>query len=310
MPKIATIDPVIMATAVSRRAWTSQDLARGPYGYLPVLSAPIIFACLFAVSGVWHFAQNLRYRQWWLVILTLGCLFEAVGHALRVYGHFEPFDVNAYISMQCILVITPALIAAVDFAILGKVAVLFPPKYSLVNARWILPFFVALDVASLGVQGGGSAIAAIAQMDNRDPTSGGNIVVAGLAIQLVGYILFNTLLVVFVQRCSKDPPPEVLWNKKTRTFLAATAVSSALIFARSTFRLIEMSVGWIGVIAKTEWTFYVFDAALVTLAVFIFNVFNPAVYLGQLSETNRGNKDSVALDERTASQDSEASFKA
>lgn len=310
MPKIATIDPVIMATAVSRRAWTSQDLARGPYGYLPVLSAPIIFACLFAVSGVWHFAQNLRYRQWWLVILTLGCLFEAVGHALRVYGHFEPFDVNAYISMQCILVITPALIAAVDFAILGKMAVLFPPKYSLVNARWILPFFVALDVASLGVQGGGSAIAAIAQMDNRDPTSGGNIVVAGLAIQLVGYILFNTLLVVFVRRCSKDPPPEVLWNKKTRTFLAATAVSSALIFARSTFRLIEMSVGWIGVIAKTEWTFYVFDAALVTLAVFIFNVFNPAVYLGQLSETNRGNKDSVALDERTASQDSEASFKA
>ncbi|SPO48899.1 uncharacterized protein PSANT_06590 [Moesziomyces antarcticus] len=295
MPKIATIDPVIMATAVSRRAWTSQDLARGPYGYLPVLSAPIIFACLFAVSGVWHFAQNLRYP---------------VGHALRVYGHFEPFDVNAYISMQCILVITPALIAAVDFAILGKVAVLFPPKYSLVNARWILPFFVALDVASLGVQGGGSAIAAIAQMDNRDPTSGGNIVVAGLAIQLVGYILFNTLLVVFVRRCSKDPPPEVLWNKKTRTFLAATAVSSALIFARSTFRLIEMSVGWIGVIAKTEWTFYVFDAALVTLAVFIFNVFNPAVYLGQLSETNRGNKDSVALDERTASQDSEASFKA
>ncbi|GAK67630.1 RTA1 domain [Moesziomyces antarcticus] len=278
MPKIATIDPVIMATAVSRRAWTSQDLARGPYGYLPVLSAPIIFA--------------------------------SVGHALRVYGHFEPFDVNAYISMQCILVITPALIAAVDFAILGKVAVLFPPKYSLVNARWILPFFVALDVASLGVQGGGSAIAAIAQMDNRDPTSGGNIVVAGLAIQLVGYILFNTLLVVFVRRCSKDPPPEVLWNKKTRTFLAATAVSSALIFARSTFRLIEMSVGWIGVIAKTEWTFYVFDAALVTLAVFIFNVFNPAVYLGQLSETNRGNKDSVALDERTASQDSEASFKA
>ncbi len=309
MPSIAAIEPLIVATAVWRRAWTSQELARGPYGYLPVLSAPIIFACLFAVSGIWHLVQNFRYRQWWLVILTLACLFEAVGHALRVYGHFEPFGVNAYISMQCILVITPALIAAVDFAILGKVAVLFPPEYSLVNPRWILPFFVALDVASLGVQGGGSAIAAIAQMDNRDPTSGGNIVVAGLAIQLVGYILFNTILVVFVRRCSSNPPSEVLWNKRTRTFLAATAVSSALIFARSVFRLIEMSVGWVGVIAKTEWTFYVFDAALVTIAVFIFNVFNPAVSLGQLCETNRGNKYSVALDERNASHDSEASFK-
>ena len=40
-----------------------------------------------------------------------------------------------------------------------------------------------------------------------------------------------------------------------------------------------MIVGWEGVIARTEWTFYAFDAAMVTIAVYIFNFYNPAAYL-------------------------------
>ncbi len=145
---------------------------------------------------------------------------------------------------------------AIDFAILGRLTTLFPARYSLVNPRWILPFFVTLDFASLAVQGGGSGVAASAQADGQNTDAGGHIVVAGLAIQVVGYILFNALLFVFIRRCLKDPPPSSLWNKRSQTFIAATVVSSALIFVRSIFRLIEMCVGWEGVIARSEWCFY------------------------------------------------------
>ncbi|TKY89017.1 hypothetical protein EX895_002258 [Sporisorium graminicola] len=181
--------------------------------------------------------------------------------------------------MQVILVITPALFAAIDFAILGRLSTIFPARYSLVNPKWIVPFFVVLDVSSIAIQGGGSGVAAGAQSERGDTTTGGNIVVVGLALQLVGYILFNLLLLVFVRRCCKDPPSPDLWNKRTKAFIAATALSSAFIFVRSLFRLIEMCVGWEGIIARTEWTFFTFDAAMVTSAVYILNLYNPAAYL-------------------------------
>lgn len=267
------------ASLLLRRDWTAEELKYSPYGYLPILSAPLLFTILYTLSAVWHFGQNIKYRQWWLLVLTFGCLFEAAGNACRVYGHYKPFNSDVYTAMQTILVITPALFAAIDFAILGRLATLFPPRYSLVNPKWIVPFFVALDVSSIAIQGGGSGVAAGAQSERKDTTMGGNIVVVGLAIQLLGYILFNVLLFVFVRRCARDPPSAELWNKRTKTFIAATALSSAFIFLRSLYRLIEMCVGWEGVIARTEWTFYAFDAAMVTIAVYIFNFFNPAAYL-------------------------------
>ena len=276
------------------------------YGYRPILAAPIVFTVVFAILTLIHFWYNVRSKQWWMVVFTIACALETAGHALRIYGHFQPFVTNAYIAMQCILVITPAFIAAVsfrisilasgtldrslltpicfikqiDFAILGKVATLFPPKYSLVSPRWIIPFFVVLDVSSLAVQGGGSGVAAIAQIDGRDTTSGGNIVVVGLAIQLFGYLTFDVLFLRFCYSVSRDPPKGAeLWNQRTITFLKATSVSSMLIFIRSLYRTIEMAVGWTGVIAHAEWSFYVFDATMVALAAIVFVLYDPASYL-------------------------------
>ncbi|SPO39944.1 uncharacterized protein PSFLO_05426 [Pseudozyma flocculosa] len=250
------------------------------YGYRPYLVAPIVFVIVFAILSSLHLYQNLRYKQAWMAVFTLGCLLETAGHALRIWGHFEPFLVNPYIAMQCILVITPAFFAAIDFAILGKLTSIFPSKYSIIKPSLIIPFFVTLDVASLAVQGGGSGVAAVAQIDGRDPNPGGNIVVVGLAIQLLGYALFNFLLASFCYRVSRDPPrDEAVWNARTRTFILATFVSSWLIFLRSVYRTVEMAVGWIGVISESEWTFYAFDAALVSLAVLVFVLYNPAAYI-------------------------------
>lgn len=112
-----------------RRAWTTEELLYSPYGYQPVLSAPLLFTILYAISACWHFGQNIVYRQWWLLVLTFGCLFEAAGNACRIYGHYKPFNSDVYTAMQVILVITPALFAAIDFAILGRLSTIFPARY-------------------------------------------------------------------------------------------------------------------------------------------------------------------------------------
>lgn len=296
------------AKLLARGSWSRQELLRSPYGFVPALSAPLIFVVLFSISGLWHLQQNFRYRQWWHAIFTLGCILEVAGHALRVLGHYDPFNVGAYTAMQCILVLTPAFFAALDFAILCKLTTIFPASYSLVNPKWIVPFFVTLDACSLAIQGGGAGVAAPAQAEGEDVNLGGHIVVVGLAIQLFGYIVFNTLLFVFVRRCVRVPPPAELWNKRTKTFIIATATSSGFIFVRSLFRLIEMSVGWSGVIARTEWCFYTFDAAMVTIAVFIFNIYHPGAYLPPAANpvTRNGSKSESASTEEKSLRDVES----
>lgn len=190
MPSLASIsfDSAVASIPAPRRAWTNEGLLYSPYGYQPVLSAPLPFCILFAISGLGRLYQNLHYRQWWLAWLTFGCLCEVVGNVCRVYGHYHPFNVDVYTAMQTILVLTPAFFAAVDFAILAKLATLFPARYSLVNPKWILPCFVALDLCSMAVQGGGAGVAAVAQANQEDTKYGGNLVVVGLAIQLLGYL--------------------------------------------------------------------------------------------------------------------------
>lgn len=56
---------------------------------------------------------------------------------------------------------------------------LFGRKYSLVNPKIVIPFFVSLDVVSLIVQGAGSGLAGSAEVVGKDVNPGGNVVVGG-----------------------------------------------------------------------------------------------------------------------------------
>lgn len=80
---------------------------------------------------------------------------------------------------QVLLVVTPVFFAAIHFAILGKVLMMFGRKYSLVNPKFVIPFFVTLDVVSLVVQGAGSGLAGAAETVAKDVNPGGNVVVGG-----------------------------------------------------------------------------------------------------------------------------------
>lgn len=127
-----------------------------------------------------------------------------------------------------------------------------------VRPSWLIPLFVILDVASLAVQGGGSGQAAVAEIDDQPVktiNNKGNIVVAGLAIQLAGYVAFNVLFIMFVTRARADKRRgQADWfDGRLKVFLIATYVSALLVLGRSAFRTAEMGSGWVGKIATTEW---------------------------------------------------------
>ncbi|PWN36562.1 RTA1-domain-containing protein [Meira miltonrushii] len=276
----------------------SQALMRiseyGPYGYRPELAGAVVFCVVFGLLAIALTFQGIRGKRWWLLAtLAFGSWCECVGNAIRIYGHFHPSAINPYIAQQVILVLTPAFFAAAHFTILTKICQLYGAKYVWpIRPSWMIPAFVLLDVASLAVQGGGSGEAAIAEINGRpvsDINSKGNIVVAGLAIQLAGYLAFNALYILFITRAiNAQRKGKAQWfNARQKLFFVAVYVSALFVLGRSAFRTAEMASGWVGKIATTEWYYLVFDATFVAIAVLILTVISPVNYMERVQPSKK-----------------------
>lgn len=251
------------------------------FGYKPDLGANVLFLVLFALISVVHIVQVFIYREWWVVILPIGTLAEMAGYIPRLLGRDEEKLLDQekmrdiYVATMCLLIITPCLFAAVHFTTIGRISTLFPRKYVIIPPKYIMPLFVSIDVASLIVQGIGAGTAATAETD-EDAVPGSHITVAGVAVQLFGYLVFMFCFLTFAWAVWKDPPTGI---KRYKPILIATFVSSLCIILRSIFRLVEMGVGWTGEIARTEWCLFAFDSSFVWLGCAILNVWNPGRYL-------------------------------
>lgn len=151
------------------------------------------------------------------------------------------------------------------------------------RAKWLIPFFVSLDVASLAVQGAGSGYAAVSETNGdavKTINGYGNVVVAGLAIQLAAYVFFNIIFVTVVLRAHREQRDNTTWlTRRMKIFLAATWVSALFVLGRSAFRTAEMAIGWIGRVATVEWYYLVFDATFVAVALIFLAVFSPADHM-------------------------------
>lgn len=128
---------------------------------------------------------------------------------------------------------------------------------------------------NLLVKGAGAVIMPLGTLN--DYYIGSDIVIAGLALLVTSFALFVLVALTFDYRIRRHPTVRSLqtslnWNADLRTLY----ISSALIFTRSVFRLVEYSQGNKGWLITREWTLYVFDATLMWLVLIIFNIWHPS----------------------------------
>jgi hypothetical protein len=105
---------------------------------------------------------------------------------------------------------------------------------------------------------------------------GSNIVIVGLVIQVLSFGFFIVAAILFQTRLGRQP---TVASKNTsinwRRYLQALYIVSALIFARSIFRIVEYIQGFDGYTSHHEAYLYVFDATLMFVAMLIFNIVYP-----------------------------------
>lgn len=106
---------------------------------------------------------------------------------------------------------------------------------------------------------------------------GQNVIIGGLAVQLVAFSVFVVVAFRFHRRISRFPTEasqttRVPWQR----FLYVLYAVSALILIRSIFRIIEYGQGWTGSLQDSEYWLYIFDAALMLSAMLLLNIWHPS----------------------------------
>lgn len=125
--------------------------------------------------------------------------------------------------------------------------------------------------------GNGASRVSNASSSPGEIRSGRDMLRASILLQVVCFLAFIALEVVFHRRCIRA---NVL-GSKLRTMVYLLYASSALILVRNIYRVVEVFQGYSGYLQSHEAFFYVFDGALMLINSIMFNVYHPMMFLPQ-----------------------------
>jgi hypothetical protein len=224
---------------------------------------------------------------------------EVIGYTSRsLSARKDPYSITFFIIEYFFIVTAPVFLTASIYVCLNKLiswaqSVGYTDRARTWNRpKLILWGFVACDVVSTIMQVAGAALIGYAESNRKDATTPNNILLAGLAFQSFAFLVFISVLCLFVGslRSDKTFGPS-LGGKKT--FVIALFVASLLILLRILFRLAETAQGVFGYLMVHEAFFGALEFAPVISAVLVLAIFHPGRWIvrGKLtSKTDRQSK--------------------
>lgn len=186
-------------------------------------------------------------------------------------------------------------------------------SYTLVPHKWITKIFVAGDMLSFVLQGGGQSEAhtlssmwtALIQGPGGGYQSSGSlealetgshIIIVGLFVQLAFFGFFMVSACVFHWHLVRQPTIRSClgWSCPWRKHLYTMYGASLLIMVRSIFRAVEYLQGFNGYILRHEMYLYAFDALLMFAVMVLFNAIHPSEIVAR-AQSEEGSRDTLGV---------------
>ncbi|KAF5583555.1 Rtm1p [Fusarium pseudocircinatum] len=158
--------------------------------YHPSKILALVACVVFAVFSFVHLRYVLRYRKYFCFVLVLGGFFETAGLGARIYSTDHLRDQGSYGTQTLLILLAPILFSAAIYMFLGRIIrATEHPDLSIIRTPWLSKFFVIADVLCFVVQACGAGI--LVNADNTaGQNSGENVILAGLALQVVILVIF------------------------------------------------------------------------------------------------------------------------
>ncbi|KAK5658628.1 hypothetical protein OQA88_2021 [Cercophora sp. LCS_1] len=261
------------------------------YRYTPSLPAAAISTAVFAILTLIHAWRIYKTKAIYFVAFTIGGLFQTIGYAGRIWSHYDTEGVPAFVLQAIPILVAPALYAASIYMILGRlIRTLHADHLSILPVKWVTTIFVAGDVVSFTLQGGGGGIQSGGSLELYE--LGEKIIIGGLIVQIVVFGFFVITSVLFHRRIVREPTQRAVegyvpWKRHLWVLYG----TSGLILVRSVFRVIEYTQGNGGYLISHEVFLYVFDTLLMVAVMVAFAVW----YVDDLESKKGVAKDREAL---------------
>ncbi|KAI1206689.1 RTA1-domain-containing protein [Annulohypoxylon truncatum] len=274
------------------------------YAYRIDIVPNAVFLGLFTLSllcflGVYAFK---RRGAVFTIAMVLGLISEIIGYIGRIMSWKNQWSENGFLIQICCLTLAPAFLAAGIYLCIRRIVFAFGPENSRIPPKFYTRIFIPCDIASLILQAAGGGIASNAFHTGKSTDNGDNIMIAGLSFQVFTLLVFMILSLDFLFNTlrrrralgseaafSQDPElVAVRGSLMFKAFLAALALSTICIFWRSVFRVAELSRGWSGPLMARQDLFIGFEGVLITIAVWVLNIFHPALCFGALMDRKFG----------------------
>ncbi|EXK78281.1 hypothetical protein FOQG_17039 [Fusarium oxysporum f. sp. raphani 54005] len=269
------------------------------YLYKPSLVAAIILTVLFGVVSARHSQLLFKTRTWSFIPFSIGCLVETVGYGARAYSATQTpdWELMPYILQSVFILLGPAFFAASIYMVLGRLICFLEGQHlSMIKVNRLTKIFLLGDILSFFGQGGGGGLLASAS-DKGSQDLGNNIIIVGLAIQVIFFGGFMVITAIFHVRILRQP------TKRSQTtgapwqvFMAVLYFTSALIMVRSVFRMIEYAQGHNGALISKEVYVYTLDALLMIVVAATFTVRHPSAIFTYQAMSDLFGHDSGNLD--------------
>ncbi|BCS00629.1 RTA1 domain-containing protein [Aspergillus luchuensis] len=228
---------------------------------------------------------------------------QIIGYITRALAHSNTQSVPIYAVQDILILLAPPLYAATIYMTLGRlITLLDAERLSLIPIRWLTAVFVTGDVLSFLLQGAGGGIMSSGSLSGM--TTGENVIMGGLAVQLIFFSVFVIVATLFHYRIHQNPTEKSIstciarsgWRTPNwETTMVGLYIASILILIRSVFRMIEYAGGNDGYLISHEAFSYVFDAMLMFFAMIVISVLHPSKVLGSGKEGKVDKRESVQL---------------
>jgi hypothetical protein len=248
--------------------------------YKPSIAAAAISTVIFALLTGLHIFRVVRSRSWFCIPFVIGAIcknpftqppqsppnnlflshelsilthtVETIGYAGRIASPSNANSLPLYILQTLTILLAPILFAASVYMVLSRLIVATGAEaYTLIRVSWITRTFVGGDILCFLIQSGGGGILAGADDDKKRRDLGQNIILAGLILQMVIFVGFVLVAVVFHRRLRARPTgKEGRVTGSWERALGMLYTVSVLITVRNLFQCWNMR--WVVCIAKSE----------------------------------------------------------
>ncbi|PLB36248.1 RTA1 domain-containing protein [Aspergillus candidus] len=267
------------------------------YGYInyqPNVAGNLFFVALYGVLLLAQLALGIFNRTWSFTIAIIpGLILEILGYLGRYFLHNNPFSFDNFLLYLICLTIAPAFFTAAIYLCLARIIIVHEGEdISRLRPRTYTIIFICCDVISLILQAAGGAVTSIADERSLRDT-GVNVMIAGLAFQVVSLALFMALSLEFAYSAwrrsrrtaavadKEGTYADVRESLKWKLFLAGLAVATITIFVRSFFRVFELKGGFDSRLANDEVALMILESGMVAIACICLTVLHPGVAMGR-----------------------------